>query len=293
MSDISEGYHDYVEELEEEERKYHEKIQNELTSSEIQELEEADCSYTPEEIERLEKQEIINTMSANECIYGTQIAQEEYNKILLSDNITPIFIPNNLKDDQTTNVFNKHTYAYDALIVIEHELSHKFIYRSSSTSESDDGFMYQTLFAIPVKNIWIKIMNGYLERDKLNKELAKDKDIYKKWLRFVDPEYCKKWDTNSIKPKVLTNINDFSKRDILDILSRKKKEELVIEFSSEDSEIVNLKDIYDTAVLYTAFSDHDFYTTSALSLPAKICKSYKEKLKKEGKQYIKEDEIPF
>lgn len=285
MSDISEGYHDYVEELEEEERKYHEKLQNELTSSEIQELEEADYSYTPEEIEQFEKQEIINTMSANECIYGTQIAQEEYNKILLSDNITPIFIPNNLKDDQTTNVFNKHTYAYDALIVIEHELSHKFIYRSSSTSESDDGFMYQTLFAIPVKNIWIKIMNGYLERDKLNKELAKDKDIYKKWLRFVDPEYCKKWDTSSIKPKVLTNINDFSKRDILDILSRKKKEELVIEFSSEDSEIVNLKDIYNTAIMRTVQFNHDSSDISPIEFPTKVCKSYKKENKKE--------EIPF
>ncbi len=293
MSDISEGYHDYADELEEEERKYREKLQNELSLSEIQELEETDYSYTPEEIEQFEEEEIINTMSTNECIYGTQIAQEEYNKILLSDNITPIFIPNNLENDQTTNIFNKHTYAYDALIVIEHELDHKFVYRSSSTSESDDGFMYQTLFAVPVKSVWIKIMNGYLERDKLNKELAKNKDIYKKWLRFVNPEYSRKWDISSIKPKVLTNIKDFSKHEILDILSRKKKEELVVDFSSENNEIVNLKDIYDTAVLYTAFSDHDFYTTLVLSLPAKICKSYKEKLKKEGKRYIKEDEIPF
>lgn len=121
---------------------------------------------------------------------------------------------------------------------------------------------------------------------KLTEELTKNKNIYKKWLRFINPEYCKKWDISSIKPKILTNINNFSKRDILDILSRKKKEELVIDFSSEDSKIVNLKDIYYTAIMHTAQFNHDSSDIS-VEFQTKVCKSYKEE-KEEN-----EEEIPF
>lgn len=287
MSDISEGYHDYADELKEEERKYHEKIQNELSLSEIQELEETDYSYTPEEIEQSEKESIINNLSYQDFVYGSCIAQEEYNKILLSDHITPIFIQSNLDDDngKITKIYSKHTYPYDALVVVEHKLNHKFVYHGTSTIENDNGFMYKTLFAIPVMNVWIKIMGNYLERYKLTEELAKNKDIYKKWLRFINPECYKKWNISSIRPKILTNIKDFSKRDILDILSRKKKEELVIDFSSKNSEIVNLKDIYDTAIMRTVQFNHDSSDISPIEFPTKICKSYKKENKKE--------EIPF
>lgn len=287
MSDISEGYHDYADELKEEERKYHEKIQNELSLSEIQELEETDYSYTPEEIEQSEKESIINNLSYQDFVYGSCIAQEEYNKILLSDHITPIFIQSNLDDDngKITKIYSKHTYPYDALVVVEHKLNHKFVYQGTSTIENDNGFMYKTLFAIPVMNVWIKIMGNYLERYKLTEELAKNKDIYKKWLRFINPECYKKWNISSIRPKILTNIKDFSKRDILDILSRKKKEELVIDFSSKNSEIVNLKDIYDTAIMCTIQFNHDSSDISPIEFPTKICKSYKKENKKE--------EIPF
>lgn len=287
MSDISEGYHDYVEELEEEERKYHEKLQNELTPSEIQELEEADYSYTPEEIKQFEE-EMIDTRYYQDFAYGSHGVQEEYNKILLSDHITPIFIQNNLGDDndkKIKKIYNKHAYPYDALVVIEHQLNHKFVYHGTSTATSDIGFMYNTLFAIPVKTVWIKIIDNHLKHYKLIEELTKNKDIYKKWLHFVDPEYCKKWDTSSIKPKVLTNIKDFSKQDILDILSRKKEEELVVDFSSEDSEIVNLKDIYNTAIMRTVQFNHDSSDISPIEFPTKVCKSYKKENKKE--------EIPF
>lgn len=287
MSDISEGYHDYADELKEEERKYHEKIQNELSLSEIQELEETDYSYTPEEIEQSEKESIINNLSYQDFVYGSCIVQEEYNKILLSDHITPIFIQSNLDDDngKITKTYSKHTYPYDALVVIEHKLNHKFVYHGTSTIENDNGFMYKTLFAIPVMNVWIKIMGNYLERYKLTEELAKNKDIYKKWLRFINPECYKKWNISSIRPKILTNIKDFSKRDILDILSRKKKEELVIDFSSKNSEIVNLKDIYDTAIMRTVQFNHDSSDILPIEIPTKICKSYKKENKKE--------EIPF
>lgn len=287
MSDISEGYHDYADELKEEERKYHEKIQNELSLSEIQELEETDYSYTPEEIEQSEKESIINNLYYQDFVYGSCIAQEEYNKILLSDHITPIFIQSNLDDDngKITKIYSKHTYPYDALVVVEHKLNHKFVYHGTSTIENDNGFMYKTLFAIPVMNVWIKIMGNYLERYKLTEELAKNKDIYKKWLRFINPECYKKWNISSIRPKILTNIKDFSKRDILDILSRKKKEELVIDFSSKNSEIVNLKDIYDTAIMRTVQFNHDSSDISPIEFPTKICKSYKKENKKE--------EIPF
>ena len=286
MSDISEGYHDYADELEEE-RKYREKLQNELSSSEIQELEETDYSYTPEEIEQSEKEAIINNLSYQDFVYGSCIAQEEYNKILLSDHITPIFIPNNLDDDngKTTKIYSKHAYPYDALVVVEHKLNHKFVYHGTSTIENDNGFMYKTLFAIPVMNVWIKIMGNYLERYKLIEELAKNKDIYKKWFRFINPECYKKWNISSIRPKILTNIKDFSKRDILDILSRKKKEELVIDFSSKNSEIINLKNLYDTAIMHTIQFNHDSSDISPIEFPTKICKSYKKENKKE--------EIPF
>lgn len=286
MSDISEGYHDYADELEEE-RKYREKLQNELSSSEIQELEETDYSYTPEEIEQSEKEAIINNLSYQDFVYGSCIAQEEYNKILLSDHITPIFIPNNLDDDngKTTKTYSKHAYPYDALVVVEHKLNHKFVYHGTSTIENDNGFMYKTLFAIPVMNVWIKIMGNYLERYKLIEELAKNKDIYKKWFRFINPECYKKWNISSIRPKILTNIKDFSKRDILDILSRKKKEELVIDFSSKNSEIINLKNLYDTAIMHTIQFNHDSSDISPIEFPTKICKSYKKENKKE--------EIPF
>lgn len=288
MSDISEGYHDYADELKEEERKYRKKIQNELSPSEIQELEETDYSYTPEEIEQSEKEAIINNLSYQDSVYGSCIAQTEYDKILLSDYITPIFIQSNLddnNDEKIKKIYSKHAYPYDALVVVEHKLNHKFVYHGTSTIENDNGFMYKTLFAIPVMNVWIKIMGNYLERYELTEELAKNKDIYKKWLRFINPEYCKKWDTSSIKPKILTNINDFPKRDILDILSRKKKEELVIDFSSKNSEIVNLKDIYDTAIMRTVQFNHDSSDISPIEFPTKICKSYKKENKKE--------EIPF
>ena len=287
MSDISEGYHDYVDGLVEEERKYRDKLQNELSPSEIQELEETDYNYTPEEIEQFEKEEIVNNLSYQDSVYGSYIAQKEYDNILLSDHITPIFIQNNLDDDNSKiiKMYNKHAYPYDALVIIEHQLDHRFIYHGTSTSESDNGFAYKTLFAIPVTNVWIKIIENYLERYKLTKELSKDKDIYKNWLHFVDPEYCKKWDTKSIKQKVLTNIKDFSKHNILDILSRKKKEELVIDFSSADNEIVNLKDIYDTAVMRTAQFNYNSSNISPIEFPTKICKSYKKENKKE--------EIPF
>lgn len=288
MSDISEGYHDYADELKEEERKYRKKIQNELSPSEIQELEETDYSYTPEEIEQSEKEAIINNLSYQDSVYGSCIAQTEYDKILLSDHITPIFIQSNLddnNDEKIKKIYSKHAYPYDALVVVEHKLNHKFVYHGTSTIENDNGFMYKTLFAIPVMNVWIKIMGNYLERYELTEELAKNKDIYKKWLRFINPEYCKKWDTSSIKPKILTNINDFPKRDILDILSRKKKEELVIDFSSKNSEIVNLKDIYDTAIMRTVQFNHDSSDISPIEFPTKICKSYKKENKKE--------EIPF
>lgn len=287
MSDISEGYHDYADELKEEERKYREKIQNELSSSEIQELKETDYSYTPEEIEQSEKEAIINNFSYQDSVYGSCIAQEEYNKILLSDHITPIFIKSNLDDNngKTTKIYSKHTYPYDALVVVEHKLNHKFVYHGTSTIENDNGFMYKTLFAIPVMNVWIKIMGNYLERYKLTEELAKNKNIYKKWLRFINPECYKKWNISSIRPKILTNIKDFSKRDILDILSRKKKEELVIDFSSKNSEIINLKDLYDTAIMRTVQFNHDSSDISPIEFPTKICKSYKKENKKE--------EIPF
>lgn len=288
MSDISEGHHDYADELEEEERKYREKLQNELSPSEIQELEETDYSYTSKENKQFEEEAIINNLSYQDSVYGSCIAQEEYNKILLSDHITPIFIKSNLGDDndkKIKKIYSKHTYPYDALVVVEHKLNHKFVYHGTSTIENDNGFMYKTLFAIPVMNVWIKIMGNYLERYELTEELAKNKDIYKKWLRFINPEYCKKWDTSSIKPKILTNINDFPKRDILDILSRKKKEELVIDFSSKNSEIVNLKDIYDTAIMRTVQFNHDSSDISPIEFPTKICKSYKKENKKE--------EIPF
>lgn len=284
---MSERYHDYADELGEEERKYREKLQNELSSSEIQELKETDYSYTPEEIEQYEKESIINNLSYQDSVYGSCIAQEEYDKILLSDHITPIFIQSNLDDDngKTTKIYSKHAYPYDALVVVEHKLNHKFVYHGTSTIENDNGFMYKTLFAIPVMNVWIKIMGNYLERYKLTEELAKNKDIYKKWLRFINPECYKKWNISSIRPKILTNIKDFSKRDILDILSRKKKEEIVIDFSSKNSEIVNLKDIYDTAIMRTVQFNHDSSDISPIEFTTKICKSYKKENKKE--------EIPF
>lgn len=289
MSDISEVHHDYADELEEEERKYRKKIQNELSPSEIQELEETDYSYTPEEIEQSEKEAIINNLSYQDSVYGSCIAQTEYDKILLSDHITPIFIQSNLddnNDEKIKKIYSKHAYPYDALVVVEHKLNHKFVYHGTSTIENDNGFMYKTLFAIPVMNVWIKIMGNYLERYKLTEELAKNKDIYKKWLRFINPECYKKWNISSIRPKILTNIKDFSKRDILDILSRKKKEELVIEFSSKNSEIINLKDLYDTAIMHTAQFNHDSSDIS-VEFQTKVCKSYKEEKEKN------KEEIPF
>jgi hypothetical protein len=299
MSDISEGYHDYadyLEELEEEEKKRLERL-----------------SYDgPDEyeIQEIERNFSIESMDNEEFYCGTEPVQERYNKLLLSEHITPVFIKSTINEDcELTKIFDKHTYAYDALVIIEHSLDHPFVYHGNSTSNTlenlafkgpnDKGFMYKTLFAVPIKNIWIKIIKSTGERYDLNNELKKNKDIYKTWCNFnYSITYGKKIKTKSM---ILTNIKEFSKLEILDILNRHEKNELVVEFSAENSKIINLKDIYNCAVLKTVlfnknFAPDDLYYPGDSETPSCIEKCKEEKGQRaiaNNFKYDSDEDIPF
>lgn len=169
--------------------------------------------------------------SHNDDFYSID-AQIELNKInseLLSTHITPIVIPEDFFAAYLLNeeeAMNEKQYVCDAIVIIEHNIKGR-------RKPFEYSVFKHTLFAVPVKNIWIKFFKdiGY----KLNlKE-------YHNWYHI---------DLTNVKGSIcLTNVKDFNDQEILYKLTCCSEDEVFVKQYDFHGYTYDLRDAFHDALL--------------------------------------------